>query len=393
MDGYKTYMRTLLRFVLLIFLTNLSAPAFAECGDGKFQSSLNGSCLSAYAGEDPNAFDKPMSFVMRQISIRAENTWIAAEGIITDDTLRRFREFLENTLVYKENRIEFNSPGGNLYAAFELGRIIRSLGNETTVGKTLLLANPDYSMDVIERVGAVCFSACAYAFLGGEKRFFSDAVSFGVHRFGSSSFDIPGDLAQSVSSDIARYLEEMGVDQRLFQSASRAAFEDDIYIIGVPLAQEFQVIFDPSIRSSRFEISLLGENIVANSTIYHKGSEYNARLHCIDGYPRFVVWNKAELFPQIFHDLPAGIALFSSGQSEFYARVEARLLSNGNAFATFDGIELTKYLLRNGEIRMKKIWPRDFFEKIKWSDMSDWFNFRFDIENAAGTIPIILREC
>ena len=206
--------------------------------------------------EDPDAFNKPMSFTMRWVSIHAETTWIAAEGIITKDTPHVFREFLTKNRVHRENRIEFHSPGGNLYAALELGRIIRSIGNPTTIGRSLTLENPVTSMDVIEFPDAVCFSACAYAFFGGEKRYLGGGL-LGVHRFGSYRYGITGDEAQVASSDIARYLEEMGVDQRVFQIASRTAFEGDMFPFNEELARDLRIVFDPSDRTSRIEVTLL----------------------------------------------------------------------------------------------------------------------------------------
>ncbi len=384
--------------LILIFLSAVPTVAFSSCAEGLFESTLSKTCLSAHPDEDAAAFEKPMSFVMRQITIRPEGTWIAAEGIITKNTPEEFRRFLRENLVYKENRIEFNSPGGNLYGAIELGRIIRRMGNPTTVGRTLLLDNPEYSMDVIGRPDAVCFSACAYAFLGGEKRYLSDNALFGVHRFGSSEYGFSSDEAQQVSSDLARYIEEMGADQRLLQLAARTSFEDDIFLINSAMAEELRVVFDPSIRSSRFEISLLGQNIVANTTIFHQGYEYSARLHCIDRFPRLVVWGPKQNFPQIFYDMPKAAAKFISGRDEFIVRSQASTLKNGNVFVTFDGVELAIQLITNGELQLNMVWPPNWdqlesWERIKWADMALWFSFHLRIENAPDTIPIILKEC
>lgn len=382
-----------------ICVFSLNDPSFAvECEDGLFQSTLSETCLTPYEGEDADAFNQPMSFTMRQVSIRAETTWIAAEGVITKDTPNVFRDFLDKNIVYKENRIEFHSPGGNLYAAMEMGRIIRERGNPTTLGQSITLENPEFSMDVVRFPDPVCFSACAYAFLGGEKRYISEGGQLGVHRFGSKSYQFTGDEAQSVTSDVARYIEEMGADQRLLQIASRTAFEDDIFILSESVADELQVTFDPNDRSSRFEVSLLNSNVVANTTIFHQGFQYAARLHCMDGFPRLVVWGPKEIFPVIFHEMSNAVAQFSTGPNKFVARVDGGTLRNGNAYATFSGFDLTTALVRDGDIRLEMVWPRDweereFFERIKWTDMATWFNFSLKAENAKNTVPIVLREC
>ncbi|PID95885.1 MAG: hypothetical protein CSA85_00045 [Alphaproteobacteria bacterium] len=114
----------------------------------------------------------------------------------------------------------------------------------------------------------------------------------GVHRFGSAGNELSSNEAQGATSDVARYIEEMGAGQRLLQIASRTAFEDEIFVINNQIALELGATFDPNNRNSRFEVSLLGDNVVANTTIFHQGFEYSARLHCIDGFPRLVVWGQ-----------------------------------------------------------------------------------------------------
>jgi len=164
------------------------------------------------------------------------------------------------------------------------------------------------------------------------------------------------------------------------------------------MAEELRVVFDPSIKSSRFEISLLNQDIVANTTIYHKGYEYSARLHCIDGFSKLVVWGPKQNFPQIFHDMPKATTKFISGGGEFVVTTEAGTLKNGNAFVTFGGLELAIQLIKNGELRLDMVWPPnwdqlDTYERIRWMDMALWFSFHLQVENAPDTVPIILKEC
>lgn len=369
-----------------------------SCQDGNFPSSISDTCLPPYPGEEIDAFEKPMSFTMRQVSIRPETTWIAAEGVITKDTPDEFRRFLENNIVYRENRVEFNSPGGNLYAAMELGRIIRRFGNDTTLGRSITLDNPEFSMDVLQLDDAVCLSACAYAFLGGQRRYFSDEDRLGVHRFGNADYEISVNEAQGATSDIARYIEEMGADQRLLQIASRTAFEDEIFIVNNRTALELGIIFDPNNRNSRFEVSLLGGNVVANTTIFHQGFEYAARLHCIDGFPRLVVWGPKEQVPLVFHSLNDAVARFESNGMEFSVIADGGVLRNGNAYATFSGFDLSQALISSGSLHLDMVWPRnwetmEFVDRIRWTDMATWFSFSLNVENANETVPIILREC
>ena len=70
------------------------------------------------------AVPAPMTF--KNISTGGNHCcwWTAAEGEITDDTPREF-ERLFKTL---SSPIRFNSPGGSLFAALELGSLMRKNG-------------------------------------------------------------------------------------------------------------------------------------------------------------------------------------------------------------------------------------------------------------------------
>ncbi|MER9597076.1 MULTISPECIES: hypothetical protein [unclassified Mesorhizobium] len=77
--------------------------------------------------------------------------------------------------------VTFQSPGGNIQKAMELGRLIRRLGLNTAQFRA-----------------AECASACSLAFLGGVMRY-ADPGSIGVHK---SSFggDIPIGTRDAVSA-------------------------------------------------------------------------------------------------------------------------------------------------------------------------------------------------
>ena len=77
--------------------------------------------------------------------------------------------------------IEFNSPGGSLLGGIRLGRAIRMLAMNTSIGKTVLnSAFEEHSFYHTEK--GICFSACAYAFLGGLTRV-ANGGEYGVHQF------------------------------------------------------------------------------------------------------------------------------------------------------------------------------------------------------------------
>ncbi|MDG4898294.1 hypothetical protein P9272_32695 [Mesorhizobium sp. WSM4976] len=102
--------------------------------------------------------------------------------------------------------IVFNSPGGSVGTAIQLGRMIRAAG-----------------LDTLQIRQLQCASACSLAFLGGVRRV-AETGSIGVHR---SSFDINSGMSadeavaqiQAGTAQVMGYMTEMGVDPKLMQVA------------------------------------------------------------------------------------------------------------------------------------------------------------------------------
>jgi len=125
-----------------------------------------------------------------------------------------------------------NSPGGNLFAGMQLGRVIRKHGASTHIIDSRTL-----------RPGE-CYSACSLAFLGGVSRFNDNGARYGVHRAsvaGTATGD--RDLGQDLSAVIESYIREMGVDDRLFDLWVKAA-PDQMYILSRREARELGVVND-----------------------------------------------------------------------------------------------------------------------------------------------------
>ncbi|WP_027161198.1 hypothetical protein [Mesorhizobium sp. WSM1293] len=113
--------------------------------------------------------------------------------------------------------VTFQSPGGNIQKAMDLGRLIRRLGLSTAQFRAV-----------------ECASACSLAFLGGTVRY-AEPGSIGVHK---SSFS--GDVSvntedavsgiQQVTADIITYMIEMGVDPALLQLSLQYDSDDIRYL-------------------------------------------------------------------------------------------------------------------------------------------------------------------
>jgi hypothetical protein len=190
-------------FTASVLCLSLTAAHSEEgCPANQFPSDRSNHCVSVSEYDRVVANDEPMTFTARQDSLTI--SWVAAEGVITEDTPAKFAKYLASHDRKVTSTIELHSPGGKLAAGLALGRMIRAAGYSTRVKRTISLS--DYITNVYHYKSAVCLSACAYAFLGGIDRSFDKNDLYGLHRFGLTAGKIDSDAAQVVTSEIAKYL-------------------------------------------------------------------------------------------------------------------------------------------------------------------------------------------
>jgi hypothetical protein len=183
---------------------------------------------------NPSQIEKPMAFAI--YDGEGGGVEVTAIGQITPDTPKAFSDYLK-LMAQKNLKIQalwFNSLGGNLGAALALGRMMRA----------------DRIASVLD---GACLSACAYAFLGGTRRYISfvnrqpngptASTRIGFHQFdgpqaaGSintvKKAQIFGTVltgeTQLTFSDLAKYVADMGVDAQILRIASAASPDEMVY--------------------------------------------------------------------------------------------------------------------------------------------------------------------
>ena len=127
--------------------------------------------------------------------------------------------------------VSFDSPGGSVTDALAIGEAVREAALTSVLG-----------------AGAVCLSACPYAFAGGVARTVHEDAAFGVHQH---SFDastiLPAALAasdiQRGQARVLRHLDRMGVDLRLMGPAMETP-ADEIYLLVREELEEWRVVTD-----------------------------------------------------------------------------------------------------------------------------------------------------
>lgn len=194
------------------------------------------------SAQDIPSHDEPMRFFSTCAGNAYESCYMTGIGIITPDTPA---EYLQHV---SENGgkpfIYLSSRGGSLKAGLELGRLFREHDMITLIGDEFLMwkeetegrgtdgydsfaTNPEYkNYEPFQE----CNSACAYAFLGGTTRHIPSGTRLGFHQFSSTKASLDENTSQNLAAAILAYILEMGVDARLFISASTTDFEKMHYV-------------------------------------------------------------------------------------------------------------------------------------------------------------------
>lgn len=151
-----------------------------------------------------------------KLALLAHSYEVYLDGVIDHDAPYRLYEAVEK--IPSNYFIEFylNSPGGDLYAGLMMGRIIRGVKGVTAIGKQP--EEKDYLFANNVTKPGQCASACTFAYLGGEYRFYKEGSEYGVHQFyvvDETAIKDPISRAQITTARLAAYLKEMGVDSDL----------------------------------------------------------------------------------------------------------------------------------------------------------------------------------
>jgi hypothetical protein len=153
------------------------------------------------------------------IEIAGNGWFVFLDGVIDSEAPRRFEQYITQNHIPDRSIVYLNSPGGSLVAGIELGRLLRKHGLSTDIGRKSLSSN---KRSDVEAGG--CYSACAYAYLGGQFRYLRKDSHYGVHQFKSRGQE-GGDegTAQIASAVIVEYVQSMDVDADLFGLSTSAA--------------------------------------------------------------------------------------------------------------------------------------------------------------------------
>ena len=216
--------------------------------------------------------------------------WLEISGQIPPDAAQLLQQFLVSENL---ERIPFDvaldSPGGSLLGGLQLGRLIRKLGFKTSVAKTI---RDGRSHD--RSKGGICFSACAYAFLGGTERVVA-AGQYGIHQFYTDALlkDPQGKVftaidfsdQQALTGFLLSYVLEMGVKPELVVEANRTA-PTDISLPDDRQLLDFRVAFEAK-RYGEWKLQAYRNGLLAYSVTQDEKNQMT--LLCVRGRSELLI--------------------------------------------------------------------------------------------------------
>jgi len=200
---------------------------------------------------------QPMRFSLRQQGPEAAcgtqcKLYVTASGAITSDTPAQFQAFAKNRKLAGAV-IVLDSDGGSVHGALALGREIRRLGLDTTVGRlTDLKASGNTMPRATLSTRADCESMCSFVLIAGVHRIVSGDSRVMVHQIwlgdrredpiaaNYSAEDLV--LVQRDIGKIAMYTAEMGASMDMLDLALRIPPWEPMHVMTRDEIQRMRVV-------------------------------------------------------------------------------------------------------------------------------------------------------
>ena len=175
----------------------------------------------------------------RQLCREVCPTVIVARGRIEEDSAERFIRFAAAVPAARgmKNLVLIESPGGHVGGSMKLGVVLRRLGSVVVVAQPVPAAGTATAGGLR---AAGCYSACAYAIMGGARRIVPPGSQVGVHRMhalktGPDPAGYDALNRHQYGSDeqvqfLSRYAALMGVNPEVVAVAERVA-PDKIHLL------------------------------------------------------------------------------------------------------------------------------------------------------------------
>jgi hypothetical protein len=231
----------------------------------------------------PVASAQEMSFrLIEEDQSCRECRYVLADGLITSETPAKFEAFAKENRLFFEDVVVLRSTGGSLFGGLALGRSFRRAGLSTHVGSL------DFSINGNQGVQR-CISACAYAYLGGNKRSVGPDGEIGVHRFFTESeseakTSAVVEAVQSMIADLNEYVDEMEVTSDFVAVATGIASDEVRWLTYATLLSMNAVNSASPYAKPKWETLEGGRPSIFSSATRANGSVERFMMECAIGF-------------------------------------------------------------------------------------------------------------
>jgi hypothetical protein len=217
--------------------------------------------------------------------------YIFGDGEIVSESVAKLQEAMTKFKAHPGTIVVLNSPGGNVEAGLEMGRMIRKAKMNTTVGTlnpTYIGLSPNLEpqmvpftpLPIAPPFPGYCYSSCTLMLLGGVVRSVSSASDYGVHRF--SYVKAPEDVAddaQKETAGILAYVEEMGVSGEFMTEMVKKGSDDVTHLTEARLA-ELHVITPNWTTNWKYTIVSRSRSLYLRADTVDRWGEHQLSFYC-----------------------------------------------------------------------------------------------------------------
>jgi hypothetical protein len=168
----------------------------------------------------------------------------------------------------------FNSPGGSLVESLEMGAYIADLP-----------AIVSAQVGASEMEGAICASACVYAYLAADYRYISANARIGIHQFGLYDVELDGNqgaaIGQVMSGVLSEYIRTHRAGPELFEAISGTGHDDILWIPRQQL-EDWRVVTNDVYDEREYYINLNGKIALRLKQVAITGDSF-LTLICAEG--------------------------------------------------------------------------------------------------------------
>jgi len=331
--------------------------------------------------------------------------WLAARGEIAAGTAERFERFLQARGRDKCRLVVMDSPGGLLTEGMKLGHALRKHGCTTAIGRTVSAQLED-APNLKNVEPGQCYSACAYAFLGGERRWVDAMSRYGVHQhYRADALVAPLektlsslDMSQSqfLTGLLVAYVMEMHVNPLLVTVAAMTAPHEEIAVLDRESLEQMRVVTDVPPPMAQWALVPISTGLVAQVEQVQddSGVVQRARLLCNKAEPNArileIIIPVGQFAAQIAHELvrerPA-VVLQTDAPIEVNDYI-GEIVGRGDNALMILRLALTDQML-DGLLKEKKFsWKRNASRASQ-----DLFRGWFSLSKSAIMSPFAFKHC